>query len=81
MKKLFISLSLTLLLAGCSDGSYKAIDTTWSFNKVIIYLPNGDTIKGEVQSWRDYEDCDMIQVTVNDKTYYTHGSNVVLIHE
>lgn len=65
-------------LAGC--GNRQVFDTTFTFDKAIIELPNGEVVSGEVQSWKDYEG-DQLQVKVGGKTYLVHSSNVVLISE
>ena len=82
MKRLFyILLTLVLLvtmLCGCNK---QIFDTTYTFDKAIISLPNGDIIEGDVQSWTDYEDGDQIQVVINGKTYLVHSSQIVLIAE
>ena len=57
------------------------IDTTWNFDRGIVHLPDGTIIKGNIESWKDYDDSDMVQVTINDVTYYTHGSNIALISD
>lgn len=57
------------------------IDTTFKFDKAVILLPNGEVIEGEVDSWKDFEDGDQIQVKIDGKTYLTHIQNVVLISE
>lgn len=56
-------------------------DTTWTFEQAVIFLPEGDKIEGPVTSWTDYDGSDMIQVTIDGKTYLTHSSNVILISE
>ena len=57
-------------------------DSTYSFERAIIQLPDGDVIEGAVTSWTDFEDGDQIQVKMNDgKTYLLHSSNVCLISE
>lgn len=56
-------------------------DVTQSFEQAMIRMPDGEIIKGRVQSWMDYEDGDQIQVRISDTTYLTHISNVVLISE
>ena len=56
-------------------------DTTYSFDKAIVYLPNGEVVEGEVQSWCDYENSDQIQVKINGKTYLVHSTNIALISE
>ena len=66
-------------LVGC--GNKTLIDTTYTFDKAIIKLQNGELIEGNVQNWRDYDDGDQIQVTINDVTYLVHSSNVTLISE
>lgn len=79
MKKLTaVILALILILCLCSCNA-QLIDTTYSYEKAIISLPNGEVIEGDVNSWKDYEDSDQIQVNINGIQYYTHSSNVVLI--
>lgn len=80
----FISIILILLIilvttAGC--GNKQVFDTTYTFDKAIISLPNGEVVEGEVQSWKDYEDGDQIQVKIDGKTYLVHSSNIALINE
>ena len=83
MKKILATLMITLLmvitLSGC--GNKQIIDTTYTFDKAIISLPNGDVVEGKVDGWTDYEDGDQIQVKINGVTYLVHSSNVVLIKE
>ena len=85
MKKnriLFICLILIVLLIStfCVGCNMQIIDTKWSFDYVYIDLGNGKIIEGNVDSWKYWDDSDMIQVTMKDgKTYYTHSENVVLI--
>ncbi len=65
--------------AGCKVGNRQTVDTVYTFNYAYITCGN-ETVGGEVKSWMDYEDSDMVQVTFTDGTvYYTHGSNIVLI--
>ena len=71
-------LTLTALaLAAC--GNRQIFDTNFKFDRAIISLPNGDVITGEVQSWRDFEDGDQIQVKIDGKVYLVHSSNATLI--
>lgn len=81
MKKKLLVAALTLgaiaSLTGCNK---QLFDTTYSFERAIIELPNGEIIEGKVQSWDDYEG-DQLQVKINGKTYLTHAENVVLISE
>ena len=62
-------------------GNQSWFDTTYSFEYVQIAMPDGSYVDGEVQSWQDYENSDVVQVKVDDKVYLTHYMNVVLISE
>jgi hypothetical protein len=66
-------------LVGC--GNMTLMDTTYSFERVMLMLPNGEVVEGECTRWADFENSDMIQVTIDGKTYLTHSVNVVLISE
>lgn len=74
-------LAITLVLTIVSCGNKQWFDTTYYFDKAIVYLPNGDTVEGKVESWSDYEDGDQIQVRIDGKTYLVHSTNVVLISD
>lgn len=37
------------------------------------------SVEGKVESWRDYEDGDQIQVTIDGVTYLVHASDAVLM--
>ena len=68
-----------VLLAGCQTGNRQVgWDNIQTFNKFTIVL--GDrTIIGTVESWRDFDNSDVVQVTSsNGITYLTHYSNVLL---
>lgn len=71
--------ALCFAITGC--GNQQFIDRTWTFEKAIIFLPGGEKIEGTITNWRDFGASDMIQVKINDKTYLTHSSNVILISE
>lgn len=82
MKKILTAIIISILLVSSLAGCNKQIfDTTYSFDKAIISLPNGNIVSGKVDSWRDYEDGDQIQVKINGVTYLVHSSDVVLINE
>lgn len=68
--------TMLLVLSGCNK---QVFDTTWSFDKAIISLPDGTVISGPVEKWTDYADGDQIQVQVGGSTYLVHSSNIVLI--
>lgn len=56
-------------------------DITYSFERAVIAMPDGHIVEGKVDSWKDFDDADQIQVKIGGKTYLTHISNVVLISE
>lgn len=72
-----LALGMALSLAGC--GNRQMIDLTYSYKYAIISLPNGEIIEGKVESWRDYEDGDQIQVTINGVAYLVHAADAVLM--
>ena len=81
MKKNILCVLLVVILAatflcGCNK---QVFDVTYSFDRAILTLPNGDVIEGKVQSWTDFEDGDQIQVVIEGKTYLVHSSNIVMI--
>lgn len=69
---------LCALLSGCNR---QLVDLTYSYEYGIIALPNGEIIEGKVNSWKDFDDGDQIQVKINGKSYLVHSSCVVLISE
>lgn len=60
------------------NGNEQALDTNWRYNWAILQLGNGELIEGQITSWRDFSESDMIQFTMNGITYLTHSSNVIL---
>ena len=80
MKKIiFIIIAFALVIfTGCNK---QIIDTTYSFDKAIIELPNGEIVEGKVESWKDYDDGDRLQVKIDGKTYLVHAGDICLIKE
>ena len=70
--------AVVLVLAGCNK---QMVDLTYSYERAILSLPNGEVIEGKVSSWTDFEDGDQIQVKIDGKTYLVHSSNIVLISD
>lgn len=63
--------------ANASNRSW--FDLTYKFEEAIVFRGDGEE-HVRVKSWCDYENSDMIQITLdNGKTYLTHSSNVILI--
>lgn len=75
----FISFIIVAVIYFTGCGNKQILDTTYRFDRAIISLPNGEVIDGEIQSWKDYDDGDQIQVKINGKTYLVHSSNIALI--
>ena len=71
-------LSVALVGVGCNK---QMVDLTYSYERAILCLPNGEIVEGRVTSWTDFEDGDQIQVRIDGKTYLVHSSNIVLISE
>ena len=84
MKKLIalllavIAVLSCLILSGCNK---QMVDLTYSYERAILSLPNGEIVEGRVSSWTDFEDGDQIQVKIDGKTYLVHSSNIVLISD
>lgn len=55
------------------------IDLTYNYKYAIITLPNGEIVEGEVESWKDFDDGDQLQITINGVTYLTHSTDVILM--
>ena len=82
-----IGVIVVLLIVGfviyweSSHGNRQLLDTNYRFNRAVIGLPNGQVVEGKVSSWLDYNDSDVVQVTIDGKTYLTHYTNVCLIND
>ena len=74
-----LALGMALSLAGC--GNRQMIDLTYAYKYAIISLPNGEIVEGKVESWKDFEDGDQLQVTIDGVTYLVHATDAVLMTE
>lgn len=81
MKKIFAVALVVFMAVSMTACNKQVIDTTWSYERAIVRLPDGTVIDGKLQSWSDYEDGDQIQVKIDGVTYLLHSSDVVLISE
>lgn len=80
-KKVLVGLVVGIMsmsLVGCNK---QVFDTTYSYERAILCLPNGEVIEGKVQSWTDFEDGDQIQAKIDGKQYLIHSEDIVLISE
>lgn len=83
-KKITVLLALVLLITGSlvlTACNKQMVDLTYSYERAVLSLPNGEVIEGKVSSWTDFEDGDQIQVRIDGKTYLVHSSNIVLISD
>ena len=80
-KILLIMLVCALLVVSLAGCNRQLIDTTYRFDRAIVNLPDGTVVRGKVQSWKDYDNSDQIQVRIDGRTYLIHSANVVLIAE
>lgn len=78
MLALVLLISAALVLTACNK---QMVDLTYSYERAVLSLPNGEVIEGKVSSWTDFEDGDQIQVRIDGKTYLVHSSNIVLISD
>lgn len=78
MKKILVLILTLALIFGLCACNKQVLDLDYHFNYAIIFLPDGNRIEGKVSSWNDYEQSDMVQVKIENVTYLTHSSNVIL---
>ena len=81
MKKIIALVLLLTLALGITGCNKQMVDLTFSYERAILVLPNGEVVEGRVSSWTDFEDGDQIQVKIDGKTYLVHSSNIVLISD
>lgn len=82
MKKILAVLVLVVLmvaLTGC--GNRDMFDTVYTYNEAVLSMADGTIVRGKVQSWRDYEDGEQIQVKIDGVTYLVNSVNITLINK
>ena len=72
---IIIAIIIGTLFSGCNK---QVIDLNYNFKYAIIETGIG-IIEGEVQSWKDYDESDQIQVKIDDTTYLVHSSRITLM--
>lgn len=74
---IIMCVTLALGLSGC--GNMQMLDTTYTFDKAIINLGNGEVVEVNIKSWGDY-DGEQLQIIAEDGTVYlTSSFNCTLI--
>lgn len=81
MKRAAILTTVLLFAAVLSGCNKQIIDTTYRFDYAYIVLPNCECVEGRVDKWKDYDDGDQIQVTIDGTTYLTDTTRVTLIRK
>lgn len=76
-----VAMMLVATVVGLTACNQQIFDTTYTYDRAIISLPNGEIVEGKVTSWTDFADGDQIQVKIDGKTYLVHSVNIVLISE
>ena len=84
MKKILLVTVLLVLvcvcLTGCQIGNRQiGFDTKQRFDEAIVFTSGYEVVSGDIEAWRDFDESDVVQVTIDGVTYLTHYSNVILI--
>ena len=73
------TLATTIPVETNALGNRSWFDTTYTFTEAVVFRADGEE-HVHIKAWCDYENSDMIQITLeNGDTYLTHSSNVILI--
>lgn len=81
MKKIALAVLLLVLAVSLCACNMQIVDTTFKFDRAQILLPDGTLVSGNVQSWKDFEDGEQLQIKIDGVTYLVHSENVVMISE
>ena len=84
-KQLVLIIFLAMILISCTGcHNTQFVDTSYHYDRAIIYLPNGEIVEGRVNSWTgwtSFGDGGAVQIKIDGKTYLTHFCNVCLIDD
>lgn len=75
---IFISIIELIMIILCVCNR-PVVDLTYSYDYAYVELPTGEVVEGKVDSWRDYEDGDQLQVVIDGRVYLTNSTRVVLV--
>ena len=84
MKKWILVLMLlafVLIFAGCETQKGNRITAgkdVQTFTYGYVRLGDKEIVEGYITQWRDYDNCDEVQLLINGKYYLTHYSCVVM---
>ena len=79
MKKILMTICIVASVLTLTSCNYQVVDLNYSYDYAIIKLQNGKVIEGKVQSWKDYEDGEQLQVKVDGVTYLTNSYKKFII--
>ena len=81
-KKIVLALVVMTTLFTLTACNKQLIDTTYSFDKAIIKMPD-DTVKEiDIRSWTDYENGEQLQIeATNGDVYLVSSINCILVKE
>ena len=85
MKKFIIIallVCIVIVLASCQVGNRQVgMDTIQTFDRYKIIIGD-DVIEGKIQTWRDFEDSDVVQIMDVDGTVdLTHYKNTLIVRD
>lgn len=80
-KRAFCMLAAILLVVAMMLMFLTGCNRQVIYDNAILALPDGSVISGKIESWKDYDDGDQIQVKIDGTTYLVHSVNIVLIKE
>lgn len=86
MKKIaavLMILAIAFLFAGCAEvrSGNRIVQgkDVQTFTYAYVRLGDKDIVEGYITQWRDYDNCDEVQLLINGKYYLTHYSCVVMV--
>ena len=74
MNKFIAILLVVLLIMSLVGCNYNPVDLTYKFDRAIIELANGEVVEVEIDSWKDYDDGEQLQIVAKDGTVYLTSS-------
>jgi hypothetical protein len=81
MKKILAVLVLVVLMVALTGCNRDMIDTVYTYDEAVLSMADGTIVRGKVQSWRDYEDGEQIQVKIDGVTYLVNSVNITLMNK
>lgn len=75
---IFMSIIALIMIMLCVYNR-PVVDLTYSYDYAYVELPTGEVVEGKVDSCRDYEDGDQLQVVIDGRTYLTNSTRIVLV--